>query len=102
LTARGYDVLVAPDGDLAIELACKQKPDLVLLDVKIPKMSGWDILKTLEADESLQDLRVLIMTGALHPGDEEKARELGAVGCLAKPFTPKELLAEIKLTLEEA
>jgi DNA-binding response OmpR family regulator len=99
LAARGYQVLVASDGEEALELARLECPDLVLLDLKIPKISGWDVLTGLKANEKLHKTPVIIMTGAANPSDEDKARSMGAVGCLAKPFTPDELMHEINLVL---
>jgi len=100
LVARGYEVSVASDGEEALEMANQRCPDLILLDVMIPKMSGWDILTTLKADEKLHKAQVIVITGAVRPGDEDKAHNMGAVGCLAKPFTPRELLDHINLALK--
>ena len=99
LAAMGYQVLVASNGEEALELAGLECPDLVLLDLKIPRLSGWDVLTGLKADEKLHKTPVIIMTGAANPSDEDKARRIGAVGCLAKPFTPDELMHEINLVL---
>jgi len=100
LVARGYEVSVASDGEEALEMANQRCPDLILLDVMIPKMSGWDILTTLKADEKLHKAQVIVITGAVRPGDEDKAHNMGAVGCLAKPLTPRELLDQINLALK--
>ena len=102
LAARGYDVSVASDGEEGLELAQLENPDLVLLDVKIPKVTGWDILAALKADEKFSTTQVIIMTGAPNPGDEDKARRMGAFGCLAKPFTPRELMDQIHLAMDQA
>jgi DNA-binding response OmpR family regulator len=99
LAAVGYQVLVASNGEEALELARLECPDLVLLDLKIPRISGWDVLTGIKADEKLHQTAVIIMTGAANPSDEGKARSMGAVGCLAKPFTPNELMHEINLVL---
>jgi DNA-binding response OmpR family regulator len=99
LAAMGYRVLVASNGEEALGLARLECPDLVLLDLKIPRISGWDVLASLKADEKLRQTAVIIMTGAANPSDEDTARSMGAVGCLAKPFTPDELTHEINLVL---
>ena len=99
LAARGHQVVVASNGEEALELARLECPDLVLLDLKIPRLSGWDVLTGLKADEKLRKTAVIIMTGAANPSDEDKARSMGAVGCLAKPFTPDELMREVNLAL---
>jgi DNA-binding response OmpR family regulator len=99
LAAMGYQVLVASNGEEALELARLECPDLVLLDLKIPRISGWDVLAGIKANEKLHQTAVIIMTGAANPSDEDKARRMGAVGCLAKPFTPDELTHEINLVL---
>ncbi len=101
LVSKGYKVVATPDGEQALQMVKQEKPDLLLLDVKIPRISGWDILAAIKTDNEVCHTPVLIMTGALLPGDEEKAHGMGATGCLAKPFTPRELLARIKLALGE-
>jgi len=99
LAAGGYQVLVASNGEEALELARLECPDLVLLDLKIPGISGWDVLAALKANERLHKTPAIILSGAARPDDEDKARSLEAVGYLAKPFTPDELMREIDLAL---
>jgi DNA-binding response OmpR family regulator len=99
LAAMGYQVLVSSNGEEALELAGLECPDLVLLDLKIPRVSGWDVLTGLKADDKLHKTQVIIMTGAANPRDKDKARSMGAFSCLAKPFTPDELIHEINLAL---
>ena len=99
LTARGYQVLVASGGNEALKLAQLECPDLVILDLKIPGISGWNALTALKANQELQETPVIIMTGAACPGDEEKARSTGAISCLAKPFTIDELMCQVELAI---
>ena len=97
LIARGYQVLITSDGEDALKLAQLECPDLVLLDLKIPGMSGWNTLTALKANQKLQKTSVIIMTGAASPDDEAKACSMGAVGCLAKPFNIDELMRQVRL-----
>lgn len=103
LTASGYQVVVADNGEEGLRLAQLKKPDLLLLDLMMPGMSGWDVLAALKADRKLQGTPVLIMTAAVKEGkeDEDKARMMGAAGYLAKPFTADELLGKVKQVLGE-
>ena len=87
LTVSGYQVIVAADGEEGLKLAQLEYPDLILLDVIMPKMSGWDVLATIKAMPRLQEIPVIIMTASVREGEEDKARAMGADGYLIKPFS---------------
>jgi CheY-like chemotaxis protein len=99
LTISGYQVLVAADGEEGLRLAELEHPDLILLDLMMPGISGWDVLTAIRTRPQLQKTPVVIMTASLREGEKEKARAMGAVGYLAKPFSVDELLRQVKQVL---
>ena len=101
LAASGYQVLAALDGEKGLELAELERPDLILLDLMMPGMSGWDVLIALKANQELQKAPVIIMTASLREGEQDKARSLGAVDYLVKPFSAHELLRQVNQALGE-
>jgi len=101
LTASGYQVLGAGNGEEGLRVAQLERPDLILLDLMMPGMSGWDILIALKANQELQKTPVIIMTASLRGGEQDKARSLGAVDYLVKPFSADGLLRQVNQVLEE-
>lgn len=96
----GYDVSIAINGEEALALIRKQKPDLVLLDVMMPKMNGVETLKILKGDSKTKNIPVIILTNlGDNPDDVKKAKELGALDYLVKAHVPLKKLAE---TISEA
>jgi two-component system, OmpR family, alkaline phosphatase synthesis response regulator PhoP len=83
----GYDVMLAEDGDLAIELAKSSKPDLILLDLILPKKDGFDVLKELKSDAGLKDIPVIVLTNLGQDEDAKKGMELGADDYVIKANT---------------
>ena len=79
-----YQVVKALDGEIGVRLAKSEKPDLILLDLVLPKMHGFEVLKALKGDEETKDIPVLIMTNLEKPEDVEKALDLGATTYLVK------------------
>ena len=100
LTASGYSATVAENGEEGLKLAKSIQPDLILLDIKMPGMSGWDVLKALHADVELKQTPVIIMTAFLRETEETRARKMG-VGFMEKPFNVAELLGQVKKALGE-
>ena len=101
LEANDYEVMAAFDGIQALEKASKLKPDLILLDVNIPVMGGFEIAKRLKASADTGPIPFIFVTAK---GDEEAMLEgigLGAVSYIIKPFTPEQLLGEIKRALQK-
>ena len=94
LEEEGYEVLTAREGETAFEKIEEEKPNLVLLDLNIPKMSGLQILEKLKPKET--GIRVLIFSGVATGKEKERALALGASGCLNKPVDINFLLAELK------
>ena len=101
LTARGYQVLVAPNGEKGLELAQLEHPDLILLDLMLPAMSGWDVLMALKTNRKLQKIPVIIMTAAVLEGEEYRLRSMRAASYLVKPFGIEALMHDVKQALGE-
>jgi two-component system cell cycle response regulator DivK len=101
LSASRYELLFAEDGETGVALALERQPDLILMDVQLPKLSGLDATRMLRADERTRHIPVLVITSFALSGDSERATEAGADGYLAKPYSPKELLALVHRFLPE-
>lgn len=99
LTAGGYQVLVAANGEEGLRLAQAEYPNLILLDLMMPGMSGWDVLMVLKTNQKLRKIPVIIMTAAVPEGEEYKIRSMRAAGYLVKPFSIDELLRQVKQVL---
>ena len=84
LTRKGYDVVAAADGAEALSQAGQQKPDLILLDVIMPKLQGYEVLKRLKADPATSDIPVIMMSNLAQEADIREALDAGAVSYLVK------------------
>ncbi len=99
LRREGFDVLVAVDGEEALAKARAERPDLVLLDVMMPKMNGFDVCQALRADPELASMRVLMLTAKGRETEVSKGLGLGADSYMTKPFSTKDLVAQVRLLL---
>ena len=99
LTARGYQVTVAADGEEGLRLAQLERPDLILLDLMLPGMSGWDVLMVLKTTQKLRKIPVIIMTAVVPEGGEYKIRSMRTAGYLVKPFGVDELMRQVEQVL---
>jgi two-component system alkaline phosphatase synthesis response regulator PhoP len=91
LEQRGHQVLEAPNGDEALQLARSDRPDLVVLDLMLPGIDGYQVLQELRAGEETSEVPVLVLTAKSLQADRERSRQLGAAAFLTKPFLPDEL-----------
>jgi CheY-like chemotaxis protein len=91
LEQRGHSVLEAPNGDEALDLAREGGPDLVVLDLMLPGIDGYQVLQALRADDRTSGIPVLVLTAKSLQADRERSRQLGAAAFLTKPFLPDEL-----------
>ena len=101
LETSGFEVLVAEDGVQALELIFKEKPDLVLADLMMPKMSGYRLIETLRENVETKRLPVIILTAKAWKEDLEKGIRCGADAFITKPFDPFDLVERVKMILEE-
>jgi len=88
LVASGFNVLEAEDGVTGLELARKEQPDLVLLDVMMPGLDGWDVARKLAADPKTRDIPIVFLTARADAADRRQGEHLGGVGYIVKPFDP--------------
>jgi DNA-binding response OmpR family regulator len=99
LGREGYEVSTALDGEAALQQIWAASPDLVILDVMLPKINGFDILKKIRSSDALKSLRVIILTAKGQRQDRDMAEEIGADLFLTKPFSNKEVVQAVnKLT----
>ncbi len=99
LVFEGYDVLLAHEGIRATEMANRQSPDLVLLDLLMPVGTGQTVLQNLRTAPKTKNLPVIVMTAMKQPGLEAEIRQAGAHDFVQKPFEMKDLLEKIRLLL---
>ena len=96
LTASGIHVLEAAEGESGLSLARREQPDLILLDVMMPGVDGWDVARRLGEDPATRDIPVVFLTARAEASDRRHARHLGSVGYIVKPFDPVRLGALIE------
>lgn len=101
LSHRGFRVDEAADGAAAIERAFANPPDLVLLDVAMPRMDGFEVCRTLRADPRTSDVPVLLLTASVEGDLEALARDAGADAILTKPIEPRAVAAAVERLLDE-
>lgn len=95
LEQAGYQVLVAHDGQEALEAIARQPPDLVLLDVMLPRLSGFDVCQKIRENPDWQHMRIVMLTAKGREVEISKGLALGANAYITKPFSTQELLAQI-------
>lgn len=96
LTAVGYRVTAAGAGQAAIEKVAIERPDLVLLDIMMPQMDGWEVLKLLRIDEETASIPVAMLSARTEARDRVQGLQEGAIDYICKPFSLQELLAKIE------
>jgi two-component system, OmpR family, phosphate regulon response regulator PhoB len=101
LLAAGMDVREAVDGREALALIEEEAPDLVLLDVMMPAIDGWEVARELQRDPRTRDLPIVFLTARVERADRQRAADLGAVGYLSKPFDPIALPAMLERIMEQ-
>ncbi|MDW7711900.1 MAG: response regulator [Deferrisomatales bacterium] len=101
LEQEGYDVHVARDGEEALEVAERVRPDLILLDVAMPRRDGYEVCRLLRQREDLTGVRVLMLTAKGQPLERKKGLEVGADVYVTKPFSADDLLQKIRAALRE-
>ncbi len=95
-----WEIMEAEDGEKALEVIAAEKPDLIVLDIMMPNMDGYELLQELKSNPEYEHIPVLIFTALKTPKSEQKVYELGADGFLVKPIEPKRLVEQIKKALE--
>lgn len=95
LKREGYTVLIARDGQEALETIAREQPDLVLLDVMMPKKTGFEVCQALRASDDLQGIKILMLTAKGRDTDVAKGLALGADAYVTKPFSTRELVRKV-------
>jgi len=101
LQAEGYRVLTAPDGPEALKTAREEKPDLVLLDVMMPGMDGFEVLDKLREDEATCMIPIIMLTGLSERDRKRSAIERGIKYYIVKPFDFQDLVSKVRLAIED-
>jgi len=100
LEATGYQVIKAYDGQEALAKAKKEKPDLIILDLMLPKMDGYKVCRLLKFDEKYKFIPIILFTARAQEEDKKLGKEVGADDYLTKPFEPQVLLSKIEALIK--
>jgi two-component system cell cycle response regulator DivK len=101
LARTSYQLIEATNGEMGVTMALNEVPDLILMDIQLPKLSGLDATRKLRADPKTAAIPIIVITSFALSGDDQKAKDAGATAYLAKPYSPRELLQTIRKLLPE-
>jgi two-component system, cell cycle response regulator DivK len=101
LTSVGYQLIEAHDGEAGVRLAAAERPDLILMDIQLPVLDGYEATRQIKADPLLRSIPLIVVTSYALSGDDAKAEAAGCDAYVAKPFSPRQLLATIRRFLPE-
>lgn len=96
LSSVGYEIIEAVTGEEGVRLAEKNKPDLILMDIQLPDIDGYEATRRIKGNETLHSIPVIVVTSYALSGDDAKAYEAGCDAYVSKPFSPRELLKKIR------
>ena len=102
VTASGYELIEATTGEEGIEAAARERPDLILMDIQLPEVSGLEVTKWLKEDDELRDIPVVAITAFAMKGDEERIREGGCEAYISKPISVSMFLDTVRQFIGEA
>lgn len=102
LKAAGYEILAADDGTRGMRMAQESRPDLIICDIQLPGMSGYDVLEQIRADPALKDTPVIALTAFSMPNDRADVLEAGFDCYLSKPIEPEKFRAQVEAYLDPA
>jgi two-component system, cell cycle response regulator DivK len=102
LSRTSYRLIEAVDGEQGVATALRELPDLILMDIQLPKLSGLDATRKLRSDPKTAQIPIIVVTSFALSGDDKKAQDAGASAYLAKPYSPRELLAMIRKLAPES
>jgi two-component system, cell cycle response regulator DivK len=100
LGSTGFRMIEAHDGEQALTMARSERPNLILMDIQLPILDGYEATRSIKRDPDLKHIPVIAVTSYALSGDEERARAAGCDGYVAKPYSPRHLLAQIGQFLE--
>jgi two-component system, OmpR family, response regulator MtrA len=96
LRAHGFEVLEASDGLSAVSVAAAEQPDLILLDVMMPALDGYEACRRIKADPATADIPIFMLTAKAQLSEQQTGLDAGAMDYICKPFTPKDLVATVE------
>jgi len=96
LSSRGFEIIEATDGLAGVEAAKRHTPDLILMDIQLPQIDGYEATRRIKADPDLAGIPIIAVTSYALSGDDQKALDAGCDGYVAKPYSPRKLLATIE------
>jgi two-component system, cell cycle response regulator DivK len=102
LESVGWRLIEAGDGEEGVRLARSERPDLILMDIQLPVMDGYEATRQIKADPELRAIPIVVVTSYALSGDDKKAMEAGCDAYVTKPFSPRQLLATIRRFLPDA
>lgn len=97
----GYQMVEAHDGAQGVAMATEHRPDLILMDIQMPVMDGYEATRRIKADPALKAIPIVAVTSYALSGDEAKTREAGCDSYIAKPYSPRQMLAKVREILGE-
>ena len=95
-----YQILLARDGKEALDIIQKDSQDIIILDILLPKLNGYELCKLLKSDAAMSQVKVLMLSGMTQESDLQKAREVGADACMTKPFSITRLVEKVEELLK--
>lgn len=101
LARTSYQLIEATDGEMGVATAQQEIPDLIIMDIQLPRLSGLDATRKLRADPRTAHIPIIVITSFALSGDEQKAKDAGASAYLPKPYSPRELLQTIRRFVPE-
>jgi two-component system cell cycle response regulator DivK len=96
LASAGYEMIEAQDGGEGVRVAAAERPDLILMDIQLPVLDGYEATRRIKANPALRAIPIIVVTSYALSGDEDKARAAGCDDYVPKPYSPRQLLAKIR------
>ena len=96
MTSAGYELIEAATGEEGIAMAEKERPDLILMDIQLPRLDGYEATRRIKANPILRHIPIIVVTSYALSGDDVKAFEAGCDAYVTKPFVPRDLLAKVR------
>jgi len=96
LTSAGYEIIQAENGEEALAAAARERPDLILMDIQLPLLDGYEATRRIKSNPGLRAIPIIVVTSYALSGDEGKARAAGCDAYVTKPYSPRVLLAKIR------
>jgi two-component system, cell cycle response regulator DivK len=96
---KGYRILEAFDGEAGVRMAGEIRPDLILMDIQLPRMNGYEAIRAIKSDPDLKHIPIIVITSYALSGDDQKAFDAGADDYMVKPYNPMDLLKKVEVRI---